>query len=85
MKEGGLNLRPKDERRIEVLIRIRAGFLGVPEAGRLLGLGERQVSGLQSACGTEGPRGTIHGNRGRRQKRGFWVRRSGVPAPSRAL
>ncbi len=66
MKEGGLNLRPKDERRIEVLIRVGTGLLGVPEAARLLGVSERRVRRLLKAYGAEGPRGIVHGNRGRR-------------------
>lgn len=57
MNEGGLNLRPKDEQRIEVLIRIEAGFLGMSEGAAVMGLSERQVRRLLTAYRAEGPRG----------------------------
>lgn len=66
MNEGGLNLRPKDEQRIEVLIRIEAGFLGMSEGAAVMGLSERQVRRLLTAYRAEGPRGLVHGNRGQR-------------------
>lgn len=66
MKEGGLVLKANDERRIEVLIRVAAGLLSVAEGAELLGVGERQARRLLAAYGAEGPRGVVHGNRGRR-------------------
>ena len=65
MKDGGLLLTANDERRIEVLIRIEAGLLAVADAAELLGVGERQARRLLAAYRAEGPRGIVHGNRGR--------------------
>ena len=65
MEDGGLLLKANDERRIEVLIRIEAGLLAVADAAGLLGVGERQARRLLAAYRAEGPRGVVHGNRGR--------------------
>lgn len=65
MKDGGLLLTANDERRIEVLLRVEAGLLAVADAAGLLGVGERQARRLLAAYRTEGPRGIVHGNRGR--------------------
>jgi transposase len=64
MKDGGLVLKAKDERRIEVLIRVEAGLLAVGDAAALLGVSERQARRLVTAYRAEGPRGIVHGNRG---------------------
>lgn len=69
MEDGGLTLRKNDERRIEVLNRVVAGSLTAAEAGLLLGISERQARRLLSAYRAEGPRGIVHGNRGRRPAR----------------
>jgi transposase len=61
----GLTLTTKDERRVEVLNRILAGLLTVQEGAPLLGVGERQARRLLAAYREEGPRGIVHGNRGR--------------------
>jgi len=66
MEEGGLVLNKKDEQRIGVLVRIEAGVLGVGEGSVLLGLSERQVRRLLARYRSEGPRGAVHGNRGRK-------------------
>jgi transposase len=66
MEEGGLNLTKRDEQRIGVLIRIEAGVLGKAEGAVLLGLSERQVRRLVVRYRSEGPRGAVHGNRGRK-------------------
>jgi len=66
MEKGGLVLKAKDERRIEVLIRVEAGLLSATEAAGLLGVGGRQARRLMAAYRAEGPRGVVHGNRGRR-------------------
>ena len=66
MKEGGLVLTKGDEQRIGVLIRIEGGVLGVREGAVLLGLSERQVRRLLVRYRLEGPRGAVHGNRGRK-------------------
>ena len=66
MEEGGLVLNTKDEQRIEVLIRTAAGQLSVGDAAGLLGLSERQARRLLTAYRRDGPRGVVHGNRGRR-------------------
>lgn len=65
MKDGGLVLTAKDERRVEVLNRVLAGLLSVAEAAPLLGVGERQARRLLSAYRSAGPGGIVHGNRGR--------------------
>lgn len=65
MEEGGLVLKAKDEQRIEVLIRVEAGHLSVVEAAGLLRVGERQVRRLLVSYRQQGPRGVVHGNRGR--------------------
>lgn len=65
MNEGGLVLKAKDEQRIEVLVRLEAGMLDVVAAARLMGVSERQVRRLRSAYREAGPRGVVHGNRGR--------------------
>lgn len=66
--EGGLVLTTKDEQRIEILIRTEAGQLSAGEAAGLLGVSERQARRLLVAYRREGPRGLVHGNRGRRPK-----------------
>lgn len=63
--EDGLILNEQDEQRAIVLGRVCAGLLGVAEAAALIGLGERQVRRLVAAYQREGPRGIVHGNRGR--------------------
>ena len=40
-------------------------MLGIAEAAALIGVGERQVRRLVAAYQREGPRGIVHGNRGR--------------------
>lgn len=62
----GLTLSTNDERRVEVLNRVLAGVLGTAEAAALLGVGERQARRLLAAYREDGPRGIVHGNRGRR-------------------
>lgn len=69
MEEGGLRLSSKDERRIEVLNRVVAGLLTTAAAAPLLGVGERQARRLVGAYRRDGPRGIVHGNRGRRPAR----------------
>lgn len=64
--EGGLQLSAADERRIEVLIQVVAGLLTVSSAAPLLGVSERQARRLLAAYQQQGPRGVVHGNRGRR-------------------
>lgn len=65
MEEGGLVLKAKDEQRIEVLIRVEAGLLTPAGAAVLLGLSERQARRLLVAYRERGPRGVVHGNRGK--------------------
>ena len=65
MEKGGLVLKANDERRIEVLIRVEAGLLSATEAAGLLGVSDRQARRLAAAYRAEGPRGVVHGNRGR--------------------
>lgn len=61
----GLRLSTNDERRVEVLNRVLAGVLSLAEAAPLLGVGERQARRLLTAYRRDGPRGIVHGNRGR--------------------
>ena len=65
MKDGGLVLKAKDEQRIEVLMRVEAGLLTAGAAALLMGVSERQARRLLVAYRAEGPRGIVHGNRGR--------------------
>ena len=58
-------LSKQDERRAMVLGQVSAGLLGIAEAAALIGVGERQVRRLLAAYQGEGPRGIVHGNRGR--------------------
>lgn len=59
-------LTSKDEQRIGVLVRMEAGQLRAGEAAVLLGLSERQVRRLLESYRAAGPRGVVHGNRGRK-------------------
>ena len=61
----GLTLSKQEERRIEVLTRVLARHLTLGEAAPLLGVGERQARRLLKQYGEAGPRGIVHGNRGR--------------------
>lgn len=65
MEDSGLVLKANDERRIEVLIRVEAGMLTVAGGALLLGVSERQARRLLAAYRASGPRGIVHGNRGR--------------------
>jgi len=62
----GLTLSKQDEQRARVLVQTGAGLLGIAEAAVLIGVGERQVRRLLVAYQRDGPRGIIHGNRGRK-------------------
>lgn len=69
MNEGGLVLKAKDEHRIDILMRLAGGLVSLAEAAALLGVGERQARRLAASYQSEGPRGVVHGNRGRRPAR----------------
>ena len=58
-------LSKQGEQRAMVLGQVSAGLLGMTEAATLIGVGERQVRRLVAAYQGEGPRGIVHGNRGR--------------------
>ena len=62
----GLTLSTNDERRISILNRILAGMISTRDAGPLLGVSERQARRLLASYREQGPRGLVHGNRGRR-------------------
>lgn len=66
MEEGGLELSSKDEQRVSVLNRVLGGALSIRDAAPLLGVSERQARRLMKSYEDAGPRGIIHGNRGRR-------------------
>ena len=55
----------QEEQRAIVLGQVVAGLLGIGDAGTLIGVSERQVRRLLAAYLTAGPRGLVHGNRGR--------------------
>jgi len=63
--EERLTLSKRDEQRAMVLGQVGAGVLGIAEAAALIGVGERQVRRLLASYQREGPRGVVHGNRGR--------------------
>jgi transposase len=65
----GLTLSKQEERRIEVLTRVLAKQLTLREAAPLLGVGERQARRLLRQYAEAGPRGIVHGNRGRQPAR----------------
>ena len=58
-------LSKQDERRAMVLGQVSAGLLRIAEAGALIGVGGRKVRRLVAAYQREGPRGIVHGYRGR--------------------
>ena len=53
-------------KRLDAVERIRSGNLAVKDAARLLGLTERQLFNVRMRVEADGPRGVIHGLRGRR-------------------
>ena len=61
----GLTLNKQDEQRAVVLGQVGAGLLGIGQAATLIGVSERQARRLLAAYQCEGPRGIVHGNRGR--------------------
>lgn len=61
----GLRLSKQEEQRAIILGQVVAGLLGIGDAAPLMGVGERQVRRLLAAYEREGPRGLVHGNRGR--------------------
>lgn len=64
--EGGLALSKRDEQRASVLNEVLAGALSPADAAPLLGVSPRQARRLLAAYRTYGPRGIVHGNRGRK-------------------
>lgn len=61
----GLTLSKQEEHRAIVLGQLSIGLLGIAEAATLIGVSERQVRRLAAAYKRSGPRGIVHGNRGR--------------------
>ncbi len=61
----GLTLSKQDEQRAIVLGQVGAGLLGIAEAAALIGVSERQGRRLLAVFQRDGPRGIVHGNRGR--------------------
>lgn len=62
-------LKPRDQRRLEVLTRWIAGILTTEEAVGLLGTSERTAWRLRAAVLARGADGVVHGNRGRPSSR----------------
>src|SRR3990172_2571728 len=63
--ETTITMTAREQRRARVLTRILRGELTMAEGGAELGLSERQLSRLRSACVEAGPAGLVHGSRGR--------------------
>ena len=61
----GLTLSKQEEQRTIILGQVAARILGLAEASTLIGVSERQVRRLFAAFQRDGPRGVVHGNRGR--------------------
>lgn len=61
----GVTLSKQEEQRAIILGQVGAGVLGVAQAAVLIGVSERQVRRLVAAYQRDGPRGIVHGNRGR--------------------
>jgi len=61
----GVSLNKQDEQRAIVLGQLGIGVLSIAEGGALIGVSERQVRRLLAAYQRDGPRGIVHGNRGR--------------------
>jgi transposase len=59
----------QDEKRLEVIERVFRGELTVSSAAVVLGISERQCYRVKGRVSKEGPKGVIHGNRGRPCKR----------------
>jgi transposase len=55
----------QDEKRIEIIQRVFRGELTVLRAAVILGISERQCYRIKQRVHKEGPKGVIHGNRGR--------------------
>ena len=60
-----LNLTAKDQRRVEIMSRLKAGVLRVGDAAELLGVSPRQVRRLRQRFAQEGLSAVGHRNRGR--------------------
>src|SRR6516164_65631 len=57
-----------DQKRLDVIQMIMNGSIGIAEGGRLLGKSDRQVHRIVARVGSEGWRGVIHKNRGKRPR-----------------
>jgi hypothetical protein len=66
----------KDEKRIEIIKRVFRGELTVIEAAMMVGISARQCYRIKRPVKELGPKGAIHGHRGRPCKRKVW--RGGV-------
>ena len=55
----------QDEKRIEIIERVFRGELTVLRAAVILGISERQCYRIKRRVYQQGPKGVIHGNRGR--------------------
>jgi hypothetical protein len=64
--ENTIVLTMKEERRVEVILRVFRGERTMTEAALVLGVTERHSYRIKARIGEEGVRGVIHGNRGRR-------------------
>lgn len=60
-----ITLNPKQQRKVEILTRLKAGALDVSTAAELLGVTPRQVRRLHACFRQEGFQAVIHGNVGR--------------------
>lgn len=61
-----LTLSRDEQRRLQLVIWVEAGMMGMGDAAGMMELSMRQVRRLRAAYHREGPAGLAHGNRGRR-------------------
>ncbi len=67
-----LNLTMQEAERYKVISEVDGGYLGIKEAGEILGLSERQVYRIKGRVGKEGAGGVIHRSKGTNRPR--WLR-----------
>jgi len=59
----------RDEKRLDIIERVLRGELTMEEAGRVLGMSQRQCYRIKARVKEVGIKGVVHGNRGRPSKR----------------
>lgn len=69
MAEDILRMKRADRDRLKVIHEVMKGHLTQVEAGKQLGISDRQVRRLQRSVEKEGDAGILHGGRGKRSNR----------------